>query len=190
MGKHDLSISTDTLGASRGRRWHAALWGGAAALLLVPAVAMRFTPEVRWTGLDFAVFGAMLAGACLAFELAARAARHRTYLLAAALAIGTGFLLLWATLAVGFFGDERDPANALVLGVLAVALIGAVLARRRSAGMARAMLATALAQGLLSVVASVAGLRHPLPAAAVFVALWLLAAALFRRSARAEVGAH
>ena len=36
-------------------------WGAAAALLLLPLVAMQFTEEVNWTVFDFLVFGSMLA---------------------------------------------------------------------------------------------------------------------------------
>ena len=41
--------------------WRIARWGGAAALLCVPAVAMRFTKEVNWGPEDFIAMGGMLA---------------------------------------------------------------------------------------------------------------------------------
>ena len=47
----------------QGRRTNpfgALVWGGAACLLALPWVAMRFTRDVQWTGSDFLVFGAML----------------------------------------------------------------------------------------------------------------------------------
>ena len=84
-------------------RWRAALWGGALLLLLLPGVAMQFTGEVRWGPGDFAVFGAMLALACGAFEGVVRltADRRSRWLMGAAIA-GV-FLLVWAELAVGIF---------------------------------------------------------------------------------------
>lgn len=85
-------------------RWRLAMWGGAAALLMLPFVAMQFTGEVNWTASDFLVFGAMLAVACGAFELAMRMARTRAGRIGAAMLIGGLFLLLWAELAVGIFG--------------------------------------------------------------------------------------
>ena len=42
----------------------ALVWGAAAALLLLPWVAMQFTSEVNWTKSDFMVFGVMLLLAC------------------------------------------------------------------------------------------------------------------------------
>ncbi len=43
----------------RGSWLRKAMWSGAPFLLLLPAVAMRFTAEVNWTGSDF-VFAAVL----------------------------------------------------------------------------------------------------------------------------------
>lgn len=77
------------------------LWGGAALLLLLPWLAMRFTAEVNWSAADFAVFGAMLAGACGAYEMAARHSGSRSFRAAAAIAIATAFVVVWVSLAVG-----------------------------------------------------------------------------------------
>jgi small-conductance mechanosensitive channel len=78
-------------------------WGLIAALLLTPAVAMRFTHEVEWTPLDFLYAGVLLIGAGLAFELVFWRVRG----LQARLAIGLGILAVvlffWAQGAVGIF---------------------------------------------------------------------------------------
>ena len=84
-------------------RWRLAMWGGAALLLLIPAVAMQFTDEVAWGPADFLIFGAMLVAACGAYEAAVRMTRRAAYRAAAGLAIAAAFLLLWAQLAVGVF---------------------------------------------------------------------------------------
>ena len=71
-----------TARAEKGRRGYkgsALVWGGAAALLALPLVAMRFTREVAWTASDFAVMGAMLFAACGAWELATRASGSLAY---------------------------------------------------------------------------------------------------------------
>ena len=105
-------------------------WTIAAVLLLLPAIAMQLRVEgVVWTGSDFLVMGALLCFACGSFELAARVAPNFTYLLAAALAVGTGFLLVWANLAVGIIGDGIGVANGMFLGVIVVAVLGASVAR-------------------------------------------------------------
>ena len=51
-----------------------------AMILLVPLVAMKFTREVTWTGLDFGVAALLLAGAGLAcLRTARRVARLRPW---------------------------------------------------------------------------------------------------------------
>jgi len=69
-------------------------------------------------------------------------------------------------------------------GVLAVGIIGAIIARFQPHGMARALVATALAQALVAVIALIAGLGHTLILTGSFVALWLTSARLFRKAAR------
>jgi len=67
-------------------------------------------------------------------------------------------------------------------GVLVVGLVGAVVARFRPQGMARALVATALAQAAVAVIAAVAGMGYIFVATAFFGALWLASAWLFRRA--------
>jgi hypothetical protein len=190
---------TATAGKGDGRSrsaWRLAPWVGAAALLAVPAVAMRFTAEVNWTAADFLVMGGMLVAACGALELAMRASPAWTYRAAAAVAVGTGFLLLWANLAVGLVGDGDNPANWLFVGVLALGAVGTILARLRPAGMARVAAATALAQ-LAAAAVAFAVTSAPRPGVTaeivalfgIFPALWLLSAWLFHRAAMARKGA-
>jgi hypothetical protein len=50
----------------------------------------------------------------------------------------------------------------MYIGVLAVGIIGAIVARFRPHGMARALFATALAQALVAVIALLAGLVPPI----------------------------
>jgi hypothetical protein len=75
-----------------------------AAILLVPLVAMRFTDEVDWTVLDFAVAGALLAGTGFMYVVATRNATRlrRKALIGILLAIA--LILVWSELAVGLFG--------------------------------------------------------------------------------------
>jgi hypothetical protein len=171
-------------------RWRLAPWIGAAALLTLPAFVMRFAPAAGfdWTATDFALMGAMLAAACAALELAMRASGNRACRLGALVAVGTGFLTLWANLAVGLVGDEGNPVNWLFVGVLLVAGTGSLLARRRAAGMSHAMLVAALAQFLAAATAlalTPAGPGRPgemLALLGVLPAGWLASAWLFRRA--------
>ena len=179
-------------GDRRGRRWRRAAWGGAAALLLLPLLAMQVTDAVAWDLADFAFAGALIVGVGMAYELAARRTGDRAYRAAVAVALAAGVLLVWVNAAVGIIGSEDNPANRLHAGVLAVAILGAIIARFRPAGMARVMGATALAQ--VAVAATVLGtgfgLGGPISRLDVVIAtggvaaLWLISAGLFRKAAR------
>jgi hypothetical protein len=145
-------------------------------LLLVPLFAMHFTDEVRWNLADFVVAGALLFGAGATYELLARRTDNLAYRAAVGVAVATALVLVWANLAVGLIGSEDNPANLMYLGVLAVGIVGTLGARFRARGMARALLAMALAQALIAGVAL--GLRSngPLEIVAVngfFVALFI-----------------
>lgn len=87
----------------RGNGWRGALWGGAAGLLLIPAIAMQFTSEVAWGPGDFLTMAAMLLVACGAFEVAVRMTRSTLSRSLAGIAILGIFLMVWAELAVGIF---------------------------------------------------------------------------------------
>lgn len=169
----------------RGSPWRPVVWGGAVMLLLAPLVAMQYTREVNWTGSDFLIFGIMLALACSVFELGLRLSEHRAYRAGMGLAALGGFLLVWINLAVGVIGETANPANLMFLGVLLVGIIGALIGRFRAQGMARALVATALAQALVGMVVLLAALgNEALAVCAVFTGVWLLAAVLFAQAAR------
>lgn len=172
-------------------------WSIPAALLMVPLVAMRFTTEVNWTESDFLFAGLMMGCVGLTFELVVRASASIAYRFGAGLALAAALLLIWVNGAVGFLGDEDNPANLMFAGVLAVALGAAIVARFRSAGMAWAMLAAAAAQVVVAVIAVIFGLQSPgrmgqyevVLGTGAFVMLWLFAAACFRAAQDAEFNA-
>ena len=145
-----------------------------------------------WDAADFAIFIALLVGVGVVYALAARKKASGPYRYAVGVALAAAFLLVWVNGAVGIIGSENNDANLMYVGVLAVAMIGALIARFHAPGMARAMYATALAQVLVAVIALVAGLgsagpiwpRDVLALTAFFAALWLGSAWLFRKAAR------
>jgi hypothetical protein len=192
-----MAGNTENDGRWRGSRWRIAAWAIAALLLLLPLITMQFTDQVAWTAFDFAFMGALLGGVGLGLELAIRKTSNAKYRTAAGAALAATFLLIWINGAVGIIGSEQEDANLLYGGVLAVALIGAIVARFRPAGMALAMSATALAQVLVPVIAltfgpgSTALVWSPevLVLTGFFAALWLISAWLFREAAREQVPA-
>lgn len=158
-----------------------------AVILLTPLIAMRFTDEVRWTGRDFGVMGVLLVSFYLIFEMLAMNRGIRQYRWGMATALGASFLLIWVNLAVGIIGDEENPANLLYLIVLGVGAIGGLLARFRAPGMARTLLAMALAQGAIGLVAVLARLDarpQVLLVNVLFVGMFGGASLLFARAAR------
>jgi len=170
----------------RGSRWRIAAWTTAALVLLVPLIAMQFTDEVAWDVADFAIFGALIGGAGIAFELAARKTGNAAYKTGVGLALAATFLLIWVNGAVGIIGNEDNDANLMFYGVLAVGFIGALIARFESQGMARAMIATAGAQVLVFVIALAAGWGFTGPITFFFLAFWVGSARLFQNAARGE----
>lgn len=159
------------------------LWGGAAALLALPAVAMQFDTGVAWTAFDFGFAAVLIAGAGLLAELIVRRTRNLFYRGGAACAVAAALMTVVATGAVGMIGNEGDSYNLLFLGVVALAVAGAAAARFRARGMAVAMGAAAAAQLAVSVGGMASDPRGALFSAA-FAGLWLLSAGLFAKAAR------
>ncbi len=165
-----------------------------ASLLLIPLVARQFSQEVAWAWSDFVGAGSLLFGAGLTYLVLAQKGANLTYRVAVGVAVAAGLLLVWANLAVGLVGSEHNPANLLYGGVLAVAIIGAVVARFRPLGMSRAMFAAALTYVLVTAIALViwppsaataeptVGLVNVVVANAAFAALWAASGWLFRRA--------
>ena len=83
------------------------------------------------------------------------------YRTATGVALAAALLLVWLSLGVGIIGADGDPANLMYFGVLAVGIAGAALARLRPRGMARALLAMALAQALVAGIALIGRLGLP-----------------------------
>lgn len=174
--------------------WRALLWTIPAALLIAPAIMMGIGAEGwAWSPFDFIFAAVLLFGATGAIDLAIARGGGTAYRLGAGLAVLASFLLIWINGAVGVIGDEDNPANLMFLGVIAVAAIGAVVARFKPSGMARAM---ALACGLTAAIAVAApvfggGAGEPPGTIGLiiliggFALMWGLSAALFAKAARA-----
>ncbi|WP_216859223.1 hypothetical protein [Hymenobacter citatus] len=163
-------------------------------LLLIPLTAKLFVADMAWTLFDFVAAGVLLFGAGLTFVLLARMGNNTTYRVAVGVAVAAGLLLVWANMAVGLVGSEDNPANLLYGGVLAVALLGAFVARFRPLGMSNAMFAAALTYVVVTAIAlfvwtpsgEVAEpqvhLVNVLVANGAFAAIWAISGVLFRRA--------
>jgi hypothetical protein len=165
-----------------------------AFILLLPLLAMQITDEVDWDLTDFVVAGALLVGTGLTYALVARKSGNIAYRSAVGVALATALIIIWINLAVGVIGTEENPANLMYYGVLAIGIIGAIIARFKSHGMSRAMFAMALALMLIAVISLRAGMHHSpgisvlkiLIANGFFAALFVGSALLFRRAVREQ----
>lgn len=173
-------------GSSRGNWVRIGAWGAAGALLLLPLVA-----GAPWTLSDYVVMGALLGGAGLVLELAARLPGDVFHKAGVGVAVAATFLLIWVNGAVGFLGNEDNPANLMFAGVIAVAVLGSAISGFRSAGMAWSMFAAAAAQALVGVIALVFGLGSPghqglyevAMGTSVFAGLWIVSGGFFLKAA-------
>ena len=166
--------------------------GVALATVFILLVPLLTAPA--WNLFDFVFAGALIFGTGLTFVLVAKAG-NSAYRFAFGVALAAAFILVWLTGAVGIIGSEDNNANVMYFGVLAVGIIGAIVARFRPHGMARALFATALAQALVSVIALIITLGSPESPPGVlgvlilngfFVGLFVGSALLFWNAAREQ----
>jgi hypothetical protein len=167
--------------------WRVIGWAIPLALLTIPWLA-----QWPWTASDF-IFAAVMFGVVGGtFELAVRASGSWAYRAGAAIALGTAFLTVWINLAVGIIGNEDNPLNLMFFCVIAAAIVGAIVAKFESSGMARAMAVAAALQGLIGVGTLITGWGSSEPPGIIelfiliefFAGGWLVSAWLFRKAAR------
>lgn len=190
-GTHENKMTMDT---NRDERWLGRLrvigWGLVAALLLLPVIGMQVSDEVNWSAGDFALAAVLLIGTGLLVELVVRRNRDNNYRAGAALALFTTLLLAWINAAVGFVGSGANPANVLYVALIGVAFASSLAVGFKAAGMAKAMTITAVAQGLITIVAFATGLVRVeeifiiIVVNGFFIGLWSAAAVLFKQAAR------
>jgi hypothetical protein len=174
---------------SGGVPWRLIGWAIPIGLLTIPLIN-----KWPWTLSDFIFAGVMFAIVGGTLELAIRASGNTSYRAGAAVALGTAFLTVWINLAVGIIGNENNPLNLMFFGVIAAAIVGAIVAKFEAAGMGRAMIVAATLQGLIGVGTLLAGWGSSEPPGIVklFILIelfgggWLLSAWLFRSAANAR----
>ena len=176
-------------------RWRIMGWGLAGLLLLLPLAAMQFGDEVDWTASDFVFAATMFGLVGGGFELVVRRSPSLYYRAGAAAALLGAFLLVWINGAVGIIANESNDANLWFAAVIMVALLGALLARFRPAGLSKAMIAAAAVQAGVALVALTTDIgagEHPMwrqqliGITGMFLCVWLGSAILFHHAARNE----
>lgn len=164
-----------------------------ALLLMIPLLT-----RMDWSLGDFVAAGILLLGSGLTYEFVSRRSTDSKYRWAVGIAVAAGLLLTWINLAVGLIGSENNPANQLYGAVILIGMIGAILARFRAPGMARALYVTATAQFLVPIIALI--IWNPQFSAGegpgvigifilngFFAALFLASGVLFKESSRTPI---
>jgi hypothetical protein len=165
-------------------------WSLVACLLMLPAIAMQFNTGVDWSISDFIFAGVLLIGTGLLVELLVRKSRSSAYRAGAVVALGATLLLIWCNAAVGFVGAGANAANVLYAVLTGSVAIWSLAVGFRAKGMSNGMFAAAIAQGLITVLAYAMHLVREEETFIIpvingfFIALWLVAALLFRKAAR------
>jgi MFS family permease len=162
-----------------------------AGFLLIPLWGTFYVDDWNWGWRGFAVAGAFVFGAALAFELAVKGMSNKSYRFAMGLTVATALVLLWMNFVLAV---DASLANFMYFGVIAVGLVGAAIARLRARGMALALAGMAISQILVPFIALVLRKTGVTPEAAVpvmglngaFFVLFVISALLFRRAAQAD----
>ena len=108
---------------------------------------------------------------------------NSAYRVALGIAVAAALLIVWLQ---GAVATEDDSPGLIFYGVLGVGIIGAMIARFRPEGMARALFATALAQAFVAVIAMIAWKQYYEISIlnGFFISLWIGSGLLFRKAAR------
>ncbi|WP_222166443.1 hypothetical protein [Edaphocola aurantiacus] len=155
-------------------------------LLAIPFIAMQFTAEVNWGVGDFLIMGALIFSTGMAYVLLS-SSMHIIFKLAAAMAVGTTFLMIWANLAAGLIGAGPNAANLMFIAVVFILIFGSVRSGFTASGMEKSMYATALSLAVLAVIALLGNMdQYPGTSAkeiigicGFFAGLYAIAGALF-----------
>lgn len=176
----------DTIAARWINGWRIAGWGALLALLLLPAIAMRFTREVNWTASDFVFAFVLLFSLGLGVELAMRIGRGAPQRLGMMAGTGGASLTVWVTGAVGIIGSENEALNFGFVLLVFAAILASVLVWFRPHAMRWIAGALALGQYGLGVAAlwEMPGHRVEWGALTFFALIWGFSALCFHRAAR------
>ena len=162
--------------------WRIAGWGALLALLILPAVAMRFTPEVSWTASDFIFAAIILAALGIGGEIALRVGRDAPHRSGIGIAALGGFLTVWINGAVGMLGSENEPTNLIFIAMVGVAIVASFLVWFRPSSMRWIMAVLSAGQFMVGIAAGL----WTMPGHAVewgvlgfFALIWGAAAACF-----------
>jgi hypothetical protein len=160
---------------------------GALAVLMVPLVASRVVEGWNWGAGSFVFVYVLFFATGMVYALIARKMGAWSYKAGVAVALVAGFALGWSNMV--HVADSENPANLVYYSVLAVGLIGALLARLEARGLARTLFAMAATLALIAVMLPSGAppylARNMAIGHGVFVALFTASGLLFRHASLA-----
>ena len=178
----------------RKRNWRRSTWLIGLFLVLAAFGLKQLSGETAFVD-TLAQGGCLLFAIGIAAHLSSRLRGRAAYRVAFLLAVAAVLLLGWVTAAVGIVGSQHNDLNLMYAAVIAVAVVGVILARFKPRGMSWALYATALAQVTVAAVTLSPGLNAPFSWAfeivtinGFFIALFLGSAVLFSRSVERPYG--
>lgn len=162
------------------------------ALLLIPLAGQLTVEGWNWTGSDFLMAWVVFSFTTWFYRfLVTRQPANLAYKAGVALAVLTGFLITWITMAVQIIGND-NPGNLLYLLTILGGFLGVGLARCQPAGLAKVAFCMAAALLLVPVVSFLAwpedfnpGYPRVLILSAGFAAMYLTSGLLLRHAASA-----
>jgi hypothetical protein len=161
---------------------------GALALLMVPLVASQVVEGWNWKPRGFVIVYLLFFAAGMAYAVIARRMGAWSYKAAVGMALVAAFALGWSNMVQ--VADSGHPENLVYYGVLAVGMVGALLARLQARGLALTLFAMAAALALIALMLPSGTppdmARRMAVGHGVYVVLFLASGLLFRHARLAE----
>jgi hypothetical protein len=161
----------------------------ALGLLMVPLVASQVVEGWNWPARAFVFVYVLFFGTGMAYALIARKMDSWAYKAGVGVALVAGFALGWSNMV--HVADSENPANLVYYSVLAVGVVGALLARLKARGLALTLFAMASTLALIAVMLPSGAppylARNMAIGHGVYVSLFIASGLLFRHASLAEL---
>jgi hypothetical protein len=162
---------------------------GALAALMVPLVASRVVEGWNWKPRGFVIVYLLFFATGLAYALIARKMGAWSYKAAVGVALVAGFALGWSNMVQ--VADSGHPENLVYYIVLAVGVVGALLARLQARGLALTLSAMAVTLAVIALMLPSGAppdmARRMAIGHGVYVVLFLASGLMFRHASLAGV---
>jgi hypothetical protein len=160
---------------------------GALAALMVPLVASRVVEGWNWNAGAFVFVYVLFFATGMAYALIARRMGAWSYKAGVGIALAAGFALGWSNMV--HVADSGHPENLVYYSVLAVGVVGALLARLQARGLAYTLFAMAATLAVIAVMLPSGAppdmARRMAIGHGVYVVLFIASGVLFRRASLA-----